>query len=111
MAFADYVYESDSGVSFQVRIDSDQATVAGGVAGTSDIPAHVRVSSTRREFGVQPRHIIAKRLAGTAPNQVTRSTRLPICTPTAFAGLSVGGSVTINGTAYTIGAKVPEINR
>lgn len=111
MAFGNYVYESDNGVSFQIRLDTDQATVAGAVAGASDIPAHVRVSSTRRQFGVQPRHIIAKRLVGTAPNQLTRSTRLPICTPTAYSGINVGSSVTINGTAYTVGAKVPEITR
>lgn len=111
MAFGNYVYDSDTGTSFQIRLDTDQATIAGGVAGPSDIPAHVRVSSTRRQFGVQPRHIIAKRLVGTAPNQLTRSTRLPICTPAAYSGLSVGSAVTINGTAYTISAKVPEITR
>lgn len=108
MANADYVYESDSGVSFQIRLDTDQATIAGGVKGASDVPAHVRVSSSRRDFGIQPRFITAKRLVGTAPAQKTLSTKLAICTPAAFAALNVGGAVTINGVAYTIGSKSPE---
>lgn len=111
MALADYIYESDSDVSFLVRLDTDQATIAGGVTGAPDIPAHVRVSSSRREFGVQPRFITAKRLVGTAPNQKTLSTKLAVCTQAAFTGLTVGSSVTINGTAYTVASKTPEINR
>lgn len=111
MTFGNYVYESDVGVSFQIRLDTDQATEAGGVAGTSDVPAHVRVSTSRRQYGVQPRHIIARRLVGAAPNQFTRSTRLPICTPAAFNALAVGGNIEINGIAYTIGGKVAESYR
>lgn len=107
----DYVYESDSGVSFQIRIDPDQATLAGGVVGSSDVPAHVRVSSSRRDFGVQPRFITAKRLVGAAPNQKTLSTKVAICTPAAYAAINVGASVQINGTAYIVGSKSPENTR
>lgn len=108
MAFSNYVYESDAGVSFQIRLDSDQAAEAGGVAGVSDVPAHVRVSTSRREYGVQPRHIVAARLVGAAPNQFTKSTRLPICTPTAFAAIAVGSAIEINGISYTVRTKVAE---
>lgn len=111
MSLADYVYESDTNISFFVRLDTDQATVAGGVAGVPDIPAHVRVSSSRRDFGVQPRFITAKRLVGAAPNQKTLATKLAICTAAAFDSLTVGSAVTINGTAYTIGSKTPELLR
>jgi hypothetical protein len=111
MAFSDYIYESDTDVSFLIRLDTDQAPVAGAVAGTPDIPAHVRVSSSRRDFGVQPRFITAKRLVGAAPNQKTLSTKLAICTEAAFDGLNVGGAVTINGTAYTVASKTPELLR
>lgn len=111
MAFADYIYESGFGVSFQIRLDTDQATVAGAVAGQSDVPAHVRVSSTRRQFGVLPRHIVAKRLVGAAPNQKTLSTRVAICTEAAYDALAVGGAISINGNPYTIGAKIPELTR
>lgn len=111
MAFRDYIYNSDSDVSFQIRLDTDQASVSGAVVGASDVPAHVRVSSSRRDFGVQPRFITAKRLTGAAPDQKTRSTKLAICTQAAFDALNVGAAVQINGIAYTIGSKTPEINR
>ena len=111
MALADYIYESDSGVSFQIRIDTDQAGVSGGVVGSSDVAAHVRVSSSRRDFGVQPRFVTAKRLVGAAPNQKTLSTKLAICTPAKFAGLAVGSDIDINGVAYKVGSKTPEITR
>lgn len=111
MAFADYIYQSDSAVSFQIRIDTDQAQEVGGVAGVSDVPAHVRISSTRREFGVQPRHVTLKRLAGTAPNQKVFSTKLAVCTPAVFDALQVGATLEVNGVSYRVASKTPEINR
>jgi hypothetical protein len=108
MAFADYVYESDLASTFQVRLDTDNAAVAGGVIGPSDIPAHVKVSSTGREFGVRPRFITAKRLVGAPPNQFSRSTRLVICTEAVYDGLQVGAAVVLNGIGYTVSSKTPE---
>lgn len=111
MALGNYVYESDSGVSFQIKLDTEQATEAGGVVGASDVPAHVRVSSSRRDYGVQPRFITAKRLVGQAPNQKTLSTKLAICTPAAFNGIAVGSAIQIGGVAYVVASKSPENNR
>lgn len=111
MALSDYVYESGSGVSFFIRLDDTQATLAGAVTGTPDIGAHVRVSSTRREFGVQPRFITAKRPASADPDAKILSTKVAVCTETAFNGLATGAAVTINGVGYTIASKTPEILR
>jgi hypothetical protein len=111
MAFSDYVYESDSATTFLIRLDTDQATLAGGVTGTPDISAHVRVSSSRREFGVQPRFVTCKRLVGAAPNQKTLSTKLACCTEAAYDALNVGSGLSINGVAYTVSSKTPEILR
>jgi hypothetical protein len=111
MPFKRYVYESDSGVSFYLRMDSDQATIAGAVDGTPDVEAHVRVSNTPAKFGITPRHLIASRLAGTAPNQYSKSTRVPICTPAALAAIAGNSDITINGVAYKVQRKVAEVRR
>jgi len=111
MAFGRYIYESDSGVSFYIRMDTDQATEAGAVAGTPDIAAHVQVSGSGRRYGIQPRHIVATRLVGVAPDQYTKSTRMPVCTPAAFAALADNAAIVINGTNYTIARKVDEERR
>lgn len=111
MALSDYIYESDAGVSFQIRLDDTQQGLAGGVAGASEIDAHVRVSSSRREFGVQPRFATLKRLASADPNSKTLTTKLAFCTVAAYNAVAVNSSVTVNGVAYTVASKTPEIRR
>jgi hypothetical protein len=112
MAFDKYLYEDDATNSFFIRLDRDQQTVAGAVKGVPTIPFSIRANpSSRRVLGLNPRHISCSRTVGTAPADKKFTTRLAICTPTAFAGLAEGAAVTINGVAYTITAKVPEQRR
>lgn len=112
MAFQDYLYESDDGNnSYLIRLDTDQATVAGAVTGTPTDAFHVIANNSRRKFGVNPRHIIAKRVVGTGAAAKSFSTRLAICTVAAFTALAVGATVSINGTSYTVTAKNPESKR
>lgn len=111
MAFKDFIYESDSGVSFQIRLDSDQQTVAGGVVGASDVDAHVRISSSRRDFGVQPRFITARRAVGEAPNEKILTTKLAICTTEAFDAIAQNSAIQINGIAYAVASKTKENTR
>lgn len=111
MAFGRYLYESDSGVSFYIRIDKEQATEAGAVSGTPDVAAHVQISGSSRRFGIQPRHVVASRLVGTAPDQYTKSTRMAVCTPAAFAAIADNSAITIGGVQYTVSRKVDEERR
>lgn len=112
MAFQDYLYEADDGSnSYLIRLDTDNATVAGAVVGVPSDGFHVYANGSRRKFGINPRHIIAKRVVGTGNAAKTFSTRLAICTPTAFDGLEEGEAVTINGVAYTVAFKSPETKR
>lgn len=110
--YGDYIYELNTvAESCQIRLDTDQQTLAGGVVGASTLPFHAVVSKGRRGFGIFPRFIIAERTVGTAPNDKTLRTRVPICTLAAFDALSLGDAVTINGISYAVAAKVPELTR
>jgi hypothetical protein len=120
MAFGTYVYESDkttgagagaAAVSYLIRMDTDQQTLAGAAAGASTEGFHVLVNKTRRAYGLHPRHIVLKRSVGTAPNDKTFFTRLPICTKAAYDALAVGGNASINSIQYIISAKVAEFRR
>jgi hypothetical protein len=111
MAFADYVYQSDSAVSFQIRLDTDQASLAAGSSGVSDVPAHVVVSKSSRRYGIHPRTITLKRVVGTGATAKSFFTRLAICTAAAWAGIAVGSSQTINGVAYVVSSKDAEFGR
>lgn len=112
MAFSDYLYESDDGNnSYLIRLDTDQATLAGAASGTPTDAFHVIANGSRRRFGVNPRHIICRRTVGTPPNDKSFTTRLAIATQAAYDAIAIGQSVTINGTAYTVSFKSPETKR
>lgn len=112
MAFKDYIYESDDAAnSYFIRLDTRQATLSGAVVGTPTDAFHVIANGSRRRFGINPRHVVARRLDGTAPNEKAFNTRLAIATTTAFAAIAVGQTVTINGLTYTVAYKSAESKR
>jgi hypothetical protein len=111
MAFADYVYNTNYSVSFQIRLDTDQATLAAATAGASDIDAHLTVSKSSRRYGIHPRTITLKRVVGTGAAAKSFFTRLAICTQAAWEGISVGSTQTVNGVSYTVSSKDAEYGR
>ena len=112
MAFKDYVYESDDATnSYIIRLDSDQADLAGAVVGTPTDAFHVIANQSARKFGISPRHISLRRLVGTAPNEKAYTTRLAIATKAAFDAIAVGSVKAINSINYTVAHKSPESKR
>lgn len=112
MAYRDYIYESDDAAnSYLIRLDTDQATLAGAVVGTPTDAFHVIANQSRRRFGIAPRHIVLRRLVGTSPNEKAFTTRLSMATKSAFDAIAVGSSQTINGITYTVSQKVAESKR
>lgn len=111
MAFKDYIYESDDGSnSYLIRLDPVNATVAGAVAGTPSDGFHVIANSSRRRFGINPRHV----LLSTQPDDETvkpKTTRLAICTEAVFDAIEVGQSLSVSGTSYKVTFKSAESKR
>jgi len=113
MAFRTYVYEAADGVSsYKLRMDTDQADLSGAViAGATTQGFHVRVSKTRREYGLEPRHLVIKRVVGVIPDDRAFYSKVPICTAAAFAAIAEGDVVLINGINWTVDSKVDETRR
>jgi len=112
MAFKDYVYESDDAAnSYLIRLDIDQASLSGAVVGVPTDQFHVIANSSRKRFGIHPRHISLRRAEGTQGEGRIHTTRLAICTKTAYDGIAVGSGQTINGVTYTVASKNPESKR
>lgn len=112
MAFRTYIYESDRATSYKIRLDSDQATLAGAVlAGTTTEGFHVKVNKSRRAFGLNPRHLVLKRITAPAQGEQSFFTQLAICTEAAFAAISEGSTVTVNGVTWSVDRKEGESRR
>ena len=112
MAFKDYIYEYDTASNqYLIRLDTDQATLAGAVVGISTDGFHIKVNKNRRSYGLHPREITLRRSVGTAPNEKTFFTRLAICTKAAYDVLEVGSAASINGINYVIATKTGEFKR
>lgn len=113
MAFRTYIYEAADGTSsFKLRMDMDQAALAGAViAGATTQGFHVKVSKTRRAYGLEPRHLVIKRVVGIIPDDRAYYSKVPICTEAAFAAVAQGDVVLINGINWTVDQKVAETKR
>jgi len=114
MAFKTYVYESDdANESYRIRIDTDQATISGAVTGATTSGFHVVLSRSRRSFGLHPRFISLTREEGSAQDGTGKihTTRVAICTPAVYAAIALEQGVQINGVAFKVSGKTPEIKR
>lgn len=113
--YPDVLYTDDQGKTHRIRVT--QQTVA---AQTTAPPSGVsptgrgsaRVSSTRREIGLNARFVTAyiSQTAGTGAGAITKKffTRVPILLKADFDALSEGGTIVLSGTDYTISSKTGE---
>lgn len=113
MAFRTYIYEAADGVSsFKLRMDTDQAELAGAViAGATTQGFHVKVSKTRRQYGLEPRHLVIKRVTGEIPDDRAYYSKVPICTIEAFDAVALGSVIDVNGVEWMVDQKVAETKR
>lgn len=113
--YPDVLYTDDQGKTHRIRVT--QQTVAAqttappsGVSPTAQGSA--RVSSTRREIGLNARFVTAyiTVTGGTGATAVTKKlfTRVPILLKADFDALIPGGTVVLNGVDYTISSKTGE---
>lgn len=108
--YKNYTYFRDNDTTHPVRLDvasgAAQPTTANLDEFESDISA--LVSANRNLLGLHARFVNLTRNVATGNNAGNKYTKLVILTPSDFAGLSKGATVTISGTAWKITGKSPE---
>lgn len=106
-AFVNTFYESDQGDIHPMRLTPDYAAVAGtAVAGPANNKIPAKVTKGNREFGLAPRGVRIFRTFSAGGETFKRYGFLPLRTPEDASGdtYAEGASVSIGGTAWTIGA-------
>lgn len=106
-------YATDAGTIVRIRMSPDSAAVAGntepaGAVNDSNIFAFASNPGSRRKKALNARGIVLGREVGTAPNEFTRRTFVPISTVAGLAGIAVNTAVTVGGVAYTVRSKINE---
>lgn len=101
-------YESDDSEVYAIVLSPDFAAKAGTApTGTVTSPIKAKVTKSSRAYGIRPRGVTLSRTLGTAPDTFTKTTFLPVLTPSAFASatFALGASITIGSTAWTVVSK------
>lgn len=101
-------YESDDAEIYSVSLTPDFAEKAGTPpTGAVTSPIKVKISKGNREFGLRPRGVTLARTIGTAPDTFTKTTFLPVLTPSAFASatFALDAKITIGSIEWTVVSK------
>lgn len=98
-------YEADDGTIHPIRFTADFAAKAGTPptgAVNSDIKA--KITKSNREYGLRPRRVGLARTVGTAPDTFSKTTFLPVLTPTAYASsaFAIDAKITIGTVEWTV---------
>lgn len=107
-ALARTKYEADDAAIHAIRMTQSFADKAGTPpAGAVNSPIRVKISKSNREYGIRPRGVGLARTIGTAPNTFSKTTFLPVLTPTAFASaaFALDAKITIGTTEWTVISK------
>ena len=109
MAFETIGYQANDGEIYKLKIDSSAVTAAGGSAGSPTSQVFVKNSKGNREYGIRPRQIILADIEFTTGGRKASVYRyLPVTTEAAWNGFDEDGSVSINGTTYSVVGKRDE---
>lgn len=96
--FSNYLYTSNSGENFRIRLDEDTATAGGFTNNSPDVSLpFAKVSKSKREFGISPRGVRLSREDGNA----VRYKFLPCATSAQQSSVATGGTLTIDGVSWT----------
>lgn len=108
-SYENTTYASDGGAVFKIRLSTDKyAALTVDTGGASTVDAYVKISKSKREFGLRPRGLLLSRVIGTAPNTFKKYDFLPMLTAAAMAGETVGETIQIGSITWTIADKVAE---
>lgn len=109
--FGTFTYTSDKEVGYKIRMSVATAALQDPASPSqpATVDESVQVGSNRRSLGLHARGLRLSRLVGTAPNTFSRTTFMPICTLAQYTTIQIGTELTVNGVAYRVSKKVPEI--
>ena len=103
-------YETNDGLILPIRIQPETLTVAENVepGGGADGP-FVKVSGSKRSYGVHPRKITLSRSVGAADYGSAKAyARVVILTSAAWAAAVIGATVAYAGVDWVIASKTAE---
>jgi hypothetical protein len=103
-------YETDDGDILPIRIQPETLTVADNAEpeGGADGP-FVKVSGSKRSYGVHPRKITLSRSVGSADYGTAKAyARVVMLTPTPFDDAVIGSTVAYAGVDWVIASKTNE---
>jgi hypothetical protein len=104
-------YESDGGGIYLMKLTPNYALAAGtNPTGAINRDISVKVSRSKREIGLSPRHVVLGRTVGTAPNTFVKYTKLPLRSPADFnsATYAKGAPISVGSTTWEVYGKVAE---
>jgi len=107
-----YLMSTENG-GFILRARVQPETIAAAwnppVTGTPTGPGSARMSATGRKIGVRARYITG-RWTGAVPDgyQLNGTVRVPIMSPTAYAAIDVGSTLSYLGSDFEVTGKTPE---
>jgi hypothetical protein len=109
--FGLFTYTSDKEVGYKIRMSKATAALQDPADPTqpTTVDESVQVGSNRRSLGLHARGLRLSRTVGTAPNEFNRTTFMPICTLAQYTTVQIGTELTVNGVAYRVTKKVPEV--
>lgn len=105
-------YLSDAGDIHPIRIQPEGSAANGTPpAGAIDNSISAQVGGSRRTYGLHARGVRLVRSIGSGDTAANRYNFYPVLTPTHFASLNRGGTLTIDAVEWTISGKVNEVVR
>lgn len=105
------VYESNQGTTHTINLTPDYLAAAGTApTGAADSDIIVKVSKTKREYGIGPRGVRAARTITAGTDSFKKYVFVPVLRAADWEGPSFapGATVTVGGNAYEIVSRVPE---
>lgn len=109
--FSNTAYESDTGTVHPLRLRPETLSAAGAVpAAPINNSIRAKLSKSNNEFGLRPRFVRASRCIGTAPDQATVYTEVPVLTLEVFnsPAFQIGTGINVGGEDYIIISRIPE---
>lgn len=104
-------YEADNATIHALRLSPEKNVIAGTApTGGVSSPIKVKVSKSKREFGISPRGVTIAREFGTNPDVFQKYVFIPVLTQTTFesGAYQLNANLTYDGDVWQIVARNPE---